>query len=213
FEEGLKLLSRRGDRWAETVNLLVEIVDKKETMELVTKLVEALEDSDTWDIATRVLAGIGDMVGPKLSGLLASENELPRRGAVKILGKIRAIQYVNDLASLAGDHSWRVRREAVEALIMLKEHKHLAAYAADPQPSVLRSVFRGRLLLEDSPIEIIRGVIKKGNPIHQEQMAWATHDLFSALLKRLTEADICELMKELLEHENNDVKLLSYLMA
>src|SRR5262249_18436054 len=59
FEEALALLSNRGDRWAETIRLLFEMVDETDAEALIEKFVEAIRVQDTWDLATRVLADLG----------------------------------------------------------------------------------------------------------------------------------------------------------
>lgn len=213
FQEGLLLLAHRGDRWAETMNLLFELVPDDDRNELVSRFVEALKDPATWDIATRVLAGIGDAAAPSLAELLSDEDDLARQGAAKVLGKIGATQYVQDLAALRGDRSWRVRREAVDALVVLKQSKAVDAFVDDEQPSVVRSVFRGQLQLCDAPGNRIRQVVQERYPIRQTQMAWAMHDLFTPLSNRLSEAEMATLLRDLLDHTNHDVKVLAYLMV
>jgi HEAT repeats/Effector-associated domain 1/NACHT domain len=213
FDEGLLLLARRGDRWAETINLLFELVSDEDRDKLATRFVDALRAPTTWDIATRVLAGIGDAVAPSLVELLSDENELARRGAAKVLGKIRAVQYAQDLAALRNDQSWRVRREAVESLVALKQSEAIAAFIADDQPSVVRSAFSGQLQLLDQPTALIRRVVWSNDSRHQVQMAWAMHDLFAALVKRLSDIELGGLLRDLLAHDNKEVKVLAYLMV
>jgi HEAT repeat protein len=213
FQEGLLLLARRGDRWAETVTLLFELVGDEDRTELVTRFVDALREPTTWDIATRVLAGIGDAVAPSLVELLGHEDELARRGAAKVLGKIRAVQYAQDLAALRNDRSWRVRREAVDSLVALKQTEAITLFTTDDQPSVVRSAFGGLLQLQDSPAALIREVVGREDPKRQVQMAWAMHDLFGALCKRLSETEMAGLLRDLLDHDNEEVKVLAYLMV
>src|SRR5262249_51612086 len=64
FQEHLALLNKRGDRWAETLKLLFELLSPAQQELLLSHCIEALSNSETWDIATRVLAEIGKQATP-----------------------------------------------------------------------------------------------------------------------------------------------------
>src|SRR5262249_53435677 len=86
LEEGLSLLSRRSDRWAETMRLLFEMVPDDKRAVLVERFIKALADADTWDVATKILSEVGGEAVYRLATLLRdpAANELSRRGAALV---------------------------------------------------------------------------------------------------------------------------------
>ena len=101
----------------------------------------------------------------------------------------------------------------MDALVALRQIEAITAFTDDDQPSVVRSVFRGQLQLGNSPVALIREVVGGPDPKRQVQMAWAMHDLFVALGKQVSEADMAGLLRDLLDHNNEEVKVLAYLMV
>ncbi|MCP4699835.1 MAG: hypothetical protein GY862_23735 [Gammaproteobacteria bacterium] len=213
FEESLALLARQGDRWAETIKLLFEMVDEKQGGHLIDKCIEALRNASTWDIATRILSDVGHQVASRLLPLLKHENELTRQGVVNVLGRINAIEYTGRLAELYGDPAWQVRRAAIEALARMGRIDRLKAFDDDPKPIVIRTLFRNRLLYSVQPGEVIYDVLNADNSMHREQAARAIRDVFSDLVKRTAPESIQELLLKMMESNCSEVKILGYMTA
>jgi HEAT repeat protein len=212
FEEALKLLSRRGDRWAETIRLMFEMVDETSREMLIEKFVEALRAQDTWDISTRVLSDLGPRVAPYVAELLLDREEMTVTGAVTILGRTNAQDYAPKLAELNAADSWRVRRAAVEALAGMRLISYLSKFDADPSEAVLRAVFRARLVLDEAPDELIKTELADADNTRSEQMAYAALDVFSSLLMRLSDDAILDLLRLLVSHHDQDIRMLGFLM-
>lgn len=213
FEEALHLLSQRGDRWAETIRLLFEIVSESDAETLIEKFVKALGAPDTWDISTRVLADLGPRVAPYVAPLLRETEEMKVTGAVKILGKIKARECAKDLVALKAANSWRVRRAAVEALAAMGAKEDASAFDGDRHPAVLRAVFRARLLMDESPIERIKAELTENRAIRSEQMAFAVLDSFSSLLNRQGQGTMLDLIRIMINHNNHDICVLGFLIG
>lgn len=213
FEEALTLLSHRGDRWAETVRLLFEMVGEADAEMLTDKFVQALRAQETWDISTRVLSDLGPRVAPYVAQLLNYPDEIAVIGAATILGKTNAQEYASNLVELRSSKSWRVRRSAVEALAGMRLIDMVNQFEDDQNSAVVRAVFRARISLEDSPDISIKTELASDDPIRSAQMAFAVLDLFSSLLMRLTEQAILELLRTLIEHKDHDIRVLGFLMA
>lgn len=169
FEEALALLSRRGDRWAETIRLLFEMVDEASAERLVERFVEALRVQETWDISTRVLSDLGHRVAPYVQPLLRDSDEMTVSGAASILGKTNAQEYARDLVELASAGSWRARRSAVEALAAMKRVDDVDKFVNDKHPAVLRAVFRAQLALKESPELSIQAELGGNAPCGQSR--------------------------------------------
>ncbi|HEY3028262.1 MAG TPA: NACHT domain-containing protein [Pyrinomonadaceae bacterium] len=212
FEEALLLLSRRGDRWAETIRLLFEMVDEASREMLIEKFVQALRVQETWDISTRVLSDLGPRVAPYVAPLLQDTDEMAVTGATSILGKTNSQELAGEVVKLGGSDSWRVRRAAVEALAAMKLSDRLAGFENDRHPAVVRAVFRARLSLDESPAVSINVELTGNNTLRSEQMAFAVLDLFSTLLARLGEQDMLDLLRALIGHKDHDIRVLGFLM-
>jgi hypothetical protein len=213
FEEALKLLSLRGDRWAETIRLLFEMVDEASAERLVEKFVQALRAQETWDISTRVLSDLGERVAPYIAPLLRETDEMTVTGAATILGKTNAQEFAGELVMLCGARSWRVRRSAVEALTAMRLATPIAKFENDRHPAVMRAVFRARLCLEKSPDVSIKAELNGNNRLRSEQMAFAVLDEFSSLVTRLDDEAILDLLLTLIGHKDHDIRVLGFLMT
>ena len=212
FEEALKLLSRRGDRWAETIRLMFEMVNETSREMLIQKFVEALKAQDTWDISTRVLSDLGLKVAPYVAELLQDPEELTVTGAVTILGRTKAQEYAPKLAGLSTASSWRVRRAAVEALAAMGSLSYLSNFEADHSEAVMRAVFRARLELDEAPDQLIKTELAHVNNTRSEQMAYAALDMFNSLLTRLNQDATLDLLRLLVAHRDQDIRMLGFLM-
>jgi HEAT repeat protein len=214
FNQSLELLARQGDRWAETLRLLFEMVDRSQQRRLVDQFIEALSHKETWDIATRILAEVGENypMAEKIVPLLQKgEDELARRGAAIILGAAGARVYADRLADLHKDPSWMVQRAAVEALAELQVLDRLPVFENASHPSVLRAVLRAHLALEQDPLKYIREILASDLAFKEEQLAWAVFDASADLARRIPEADLRELLLALMNDNNPIVRLVSYL--
>lgn len=215
FKRVLTLLAHRGDRWAEAIKLLFEMVDDETADVLLDRFKEALRHPNTWDISVRVLADVGHSAGPRLFPLLKRSNELARRGAIKVLGRIKAVEYMDALAELKDDPDWHIRRAAVDALVAMGRIYALTKFDEDSHPMVIRAVFKGKLQRENKfkLMDFILTEIESGNDIRQVQMAWAVHDFFSDILSHQPEEQILELLSKLMAHKSEEVRFLGYLMS
>jgi hypothetical protein len=212
FEEALTLLSRRGDRWAETIHLLFEMVDEARSEMLIEKFVQALRAQETWDISTRVLSDLGPRVAPYVAPLLREADEMTVTGACRILGKTNSQESVRDIVALTAANSWRVRRAAVETLAAMRLVNEVARFEDDRHPSVVRAVFRARLVLGESPELIIKTELSGSNSLRSEQIAFAFLDVFSNLVTRLSEQATLDLLRMLVGHDDHDIRVLGFLM-
>jgi HEAT repeat protein/tetratricopeptide (TPR) repeat protein len=214
FEKSLELLALQGDRWAETIKLLFEMIsDPAQSSKLLDKCVAALENPATWDIATRVLSDVGRSVSGRVAALLEHRHELTRRGAANVLGRIGAIEYIDRLADLAQDSQWPVRRAAVEALVQLGRVDRLDAFDDDPKPIIVRLVFRARILHSADPLVLILEMLEDKNEMHQEQAARAARDVFPRLLKTQSPEALLKILTSLLGNANAQVSIIGYLAA
>ena len=212
FGDALKLLSRRGDRWAETIRLLFDMTDERAREMLIGEFLTALQRPDTWDISTRVLADLGPQVAPYVAPLLRDPAEIVATGAAKILGKVRAPAAADGLAALANASSWRLRRAALEALAELPSERHLAAFDQDRHPSVIRALLKARLMLADNPQQLIQQELSNPNATRSEQMAFAVMEGFSSLSARLDRAALERVVEGFLSHKNQQVRMFGFLI-
>lgn len=214
FERSLELLARQGDRWAETIKLLFEMIpDAERSNRLLDKCVAALEKPATWDIATRVLSDVGNGVSTRVAKLLQHPHELTRRGAARILGRIGAIEHIDRLADLHADPDWPVRRAALEALVELGRVDRLTAFENDPKPLIHRLVCRARILHSADALATILEQLQDDNPSRREQAARATKDVFPQLLKSQAPEALLRILQELINDRLPQVMILGYVTA
>ncbi len=216
FQESLALLACQGEKWAESTRLLFEMLGPQESRAYSSKLIEALQNPDTWDIATRTLSEIGQELAPRLALLLKpTEKELTRRGILKILGSLNAIEYTRDIVALSQDNSWQIRRAAVQALVKMKLLADLKAFESDKHELVIREVWIGKLTLERVPSNVLQVVNDALNSIDvrlQIQIAWAIQEVFDSLLEVLSYEQLQELLHHIVSHEQTEIKTLGYIM-
>jgi tetratricopeptide (TPR) repeat protein/HEAT repeat protein len=214
FEKSLELLALQGDRWAETIKLLFEMIpDQAQSSRLLDKCVAALENPATWDIATRVLSDVGRSVSARVAVLLEHRHELTRRGAANVLGRIGAIEHTDRLADLAHDSQWPVRRAAVEALVQLGRVDRLEAFDRDSKPIIVRLVFRARILHSADPLALILKMLEHENAMRREQAARAARDVFPRLLKTQSPEALLKILTSLIGNANAQVSIIGYLAA
>jgi hypothetical protein len=193
FEKSLELLALQGDRWAETIKLLFEMIaDPEQADRLLDQCASALENPRTWDIATRVLSDVGRSISPRVAALLEHPHELTRRGAANILGRISAIEHTERLVDLAQDPEWPVRRAAVEALVQLGRVDRLTAFEHDVNSFVIRLIYRARILHHRYPPALIFETLKETDQMHRQQAARATREVFHQLTKTQTPEALVE---------------------
>lgn len=116
--------------------------------------------------------------GKKLIPLLTHPNENVRISAVKVIGRLKSIEYVNTLYTIAReDSSTRVKREAVSSIGRLRSYEvidKLIEMTQDNDPKVVCQAIRGLLVFKGTsnvdetlkslivhPNEMIKSVIQK----------------------------------------------------
>jgi hypothetical protein len=212
FEEGLSLLSRQGERWAETLRLLFEMSSDSQRATLIERFVGALRTAGTWDIATKILSEVATDPGTRgrLAGLIgaAATDELTLKGVVTALGRQRSIGHAGELASLYAHGSEQVRRAAVEALTAMDDRTRMERFAEDRSPIVIRAYYKGRLRLDPDFLGTV-----PPTPLHREQLAWAIHDLAPELFPARPYEQVVKAVTLLTRDDLVAVQLLGFLTA
>ncbi|OGW27112.1 MAG: hypothetical protein A2X59_04600 [Nitrospirae bacterium GWC2_42_7] len=109
---------------------------------VIGKLVILLTDpyEDVQEAAVDALSNLKTYLDkPKLINMLKSENPLLRKNVIRLLGKINAVESVNDLGFALKDDNIKVRKAVIEALSVIRTNeavKYLTYALTDENPDI-----------------------------------------------------------------------------
>lgn len=155
-----------------------------------------------------------DFNGKELFPLLSHPNENVRLSAVKVIGRLKSLEYVNKLYSIAReDTSTRVKREAVSSIGRMRSFEvidKLIEMTKDADPKIICQAIRGLLVfkgnhnvddtlksLRNHPNEMIKSIIHKEyfSNLDKKTSSLKHTDSYSFMQNIVVNADVLETLK------------------